>query len=185
MATAQQLEALARKYETLLELQRTQHAVSAEQVRQPLRDVSQEFPGALREVDLLGPQELEQRRRSLSQAAGAEALQEPWMDWMWAYHALMRACLVVKRQLAGRKDLTERERASIAATSSAECGELVDADLVSMVARPPRGRLNDAVFTALGQRFGQTPDTLREALFPTRRRHDEGCDATGALEGER
>jgi hypothetical protein len=60
--------------------------------RDELRSLAGEFPGCLRELDTLGPDELA-RRAAAAAAAAAGGPREPWMDWIAAYHALMTEAL--------------------------------------------------------------------------------------------
>jgi hypothetical protein len=62
--------------------------------RAAMRELAEEFPGALRELDLLGLPELERRVAVL---ARAENPREPWIDWILSYHELMREVLVQRR----------------------------------------------------------------------------------------
>jgi hypothetical protein len=161
------LIALARKYRALSELRRAQYGTTFAEVRAPLRELSREFPGALRELDSLPLEEIERKSELLEQAAhGAEL--EPWMLWMHAYHLTMRAALAVKFKLAGRRFVTEAAALEIAGEVSVEIGYRCDLDFVIAVARPPDGRINPVVFRRLGLMFDAEPESLGRALFPER-----------------
>jgi hypothetical protein len=163
------LLALARKYRALSELRRAQHRMTFAEVRAPLRELSREFPGSLRELDSLPLEEIERKRELLEQAArGAEL--EPWMPLMHAYHLTMRAALAVKLRLAGRRAVSEEAAFEIAAGVSREIGYRCDLDFVFAVARPPEGRINPVVFRRLALMFDAEPESLGRALFPERRR---------------
>ncbi len=158
------LLALSRKYEALAELRRAQHQMSQRDVQEPLRQLSREFPGALRELDSLPLEEILGRALSLSRCAdGAE--QEPWMEWAHVYHLTMRAALSVKRRTRARRALSAEEAGALAQLSSQENGCACDAAFVNEVVNPPNGRVNAVVFARLEQRFGLSAAVIREALF--------------------
>jgi hypothetical protein len=86
------LAALARKYGALAELRARRDGGGAPATRDELRALAAEFPGCLRELDTLGPDELARRAVAVA-AAAAGAVREPWMDWIAAYHELMTEAL--------------------------------------------------------------------------------------------
>ena len=163
------LLALARKYRALSELRRAQHRMTFAEVRAPLRELSREFPGSLRELDSLPLEEIERKSELLEQAAhGASPGIEPWMLWMHAYHLTMRAALAVKFRLAGRRAISDEVAFEIAVEVSDEVGYRCDLEFVFAVARPPEGRINPVVFRRLALMFGAEPESLGRALFPER-----------------
>src|SRR5688572_2064903 len=161
------LLALARKYRALSELRRAQYRMTFAEVRAPLRELSREFPGSLRELDSLPLEEIEQKGELLEQAAHGARL-EPWMMWMHAYHVTMRAALAVKFKLAGRRSISNALALEIAGEVSSEVGYRCDLEFVFAVARPPEGRINPVVFRRLGLMFDTEPESLLHALFPER-----------------
>ena len=161
------LLALARKYRALSELRRAQYRMTLTEVRAPLRELSREFPGSLRELDSLPLEEIERKGELLEQAARGARL-EPWMMWMHAYHLTMRAALAVKVKLAGRRIVNQALALEIAGEVSTEVGYRCDLEFVLAVARPPEGRINPVVFRRLGLMFGAEPESLGRALFPAR-----------------
>ena len=112
--------------------------------RAELRAFAAEWPGALKELDTLPTDEIEQRVQLC-----AEGADEPWMAWSLRYHELMRAALALRRG----------ERAT-----------LVDEEFGRAVERPPHGRLNVVVFAALAREFDVTAREIWDALFPRRGR---------------
>jgi hypothetical protein len=164
----EELLALLRKYDTLAELRRAMAAGGAVADRRVLRTLAREFPGALRELDTVTVEQIDARRRALA-AATAGASVELWMEWMVAYHATMRAALVVKARLSRARDLSDAFAAAARDEASRRTGLSIDDDFVRSVARPPEGRLNRAVFERLGQKFGVSPDEIWQTLFPARR----------------
>ena len=164
----EELLALLRKYDTLADLRRERAAGGAVADRAVLRALAREFPGALRELDTVAADEIEARRAALARAATGGAL-APWMAWMVAYHATMRAALVAKGRLSRVRDLSDSIVAEVLQDVSQRTGLSIEEAFVRAVARPPQGRLNRVVFDRLGQNFGVSPDAIWESLFPARR----------------
>jgi hypothetical protein len=131
--------ALARKYTALARLRTRRDGGGRAATRDELRALAAEFPGALRELDTLGPAEIS-RRAAACAAAAAGGAEEPWMAWIAAYHDL------VAEALAERTRARERGRA-----------------------RAPGDRINVVVLRALSERFGIPAAALARALFPARR----------------
>jgi hypothetical protein len=166
--TNDDLLALLRKYEVIAKL-RQDRAEGAEVAPRPLlRALAREFPGALRELDTLPMSEIDTRKEALTLAAQGTP-PGPWMAWMIAYHATMRAALVVKARLARFRspsdDLILRARTDATRAS----GIQIDDAFVHSVARPPKGRLNVAVFDHLAEKFNVPAAEIWQALFPARR----------------
>jgi hypothetical protein len=157
-----------RKYDTLADLRRERAAGGGVADRAVLRALAREFPGALRELDTVAADEIEARRAALARAATGGAL-APWMAWMVAYHATMRAALVAKGRLSRVRDLSDAIVAEVRQDVSQRTGLSIEEAFVRAVARPPQGRLNRVVFDRLGQNFGVSPDAIWESLFPARR----------------
>jgi len=159
------LAALADKYATLAELRRARARGEPIPPRATFKDLAERFPGALRELDLL-PAETLAARLSATRAALAGASIEPWIPWMIAYHALMRAALRVKLRTAKLRDVPAERALSLAEDASAHAGITVDASFVRAAANPPRGRLVALVLARLASRFGEPSATIAAALFP-------------------
>jgi hypothetical protein len=155
-----QLGRLARKYERLIELRRE----ASERPPEDLRELAREFPGALRELDALPLAELERRLASARRALDGEP-KEALIEWLLAYHALMRTALAVKRRLRGERRPTSETARGVAAAESAETGVPCSAEFVVEVASPPRGRLNELVLARLAEAAGRGTEELRAALF--------------------
>jgi hypothetical protein len=166
--SSEELRALSRKYETLAKLRRARAAGGAVAERGVLRALAREFPGALRELDTLTLEEIDQRQRSLSHAIDGGPV-ETWMEWMVAYHETMRAALLVKVRVSRRRQLDDETMATLRDEVSRRIGRAIDEAFVRSVANPPHGRVNRAVFERLGQNFGVSPDAIWDALFPARR----------------
>lgn len=164
----EELLALLRKYETIAQLRRRRIDEGEVAERGALRALAREFPGALRELDTVTLEDIDARVKALTEALQGGPL-AAWMPWMVAYHATMRAALLVKARLARSRVLSDELARRAGEEASSASGVEVDDTFVHTVARPPRGRLNVVVFERLGQKFGVAPDEIWEALFPARR----------------
>jgi hypothetical protein len=159
------LAELSRKYRVMSELRALGAPDGAPEERRALRQLAEEFPGALRELDTLASSELASRSAELAAALAGAPAQE-WMVWMDGYHRLMRAALEVKRRIAtgagppSAPRLAELERA---------CGVPLDDRFVAEVSNPPHGRLMVTVFSRLSARFGVPQKQLWDRLFPPRK----------------
>ena len=142
--------ALARKYAALVELRARRDAGGDPRGGGDLRALAAEFPGCLRELDTLGLPELERRARLTATASADARASEPWIEWIGAYHALMRDALALR----------DPARAGTVA---------VDAAFAAAVRAPPHGRVGVVVLRALAARFGVPAATIASALFPVRR----------------
>jgi hypothetical protein len=134
------VDALARKYAALSRLRARRDHGGAAASREELRALADECPGALRELDTLGPGELA-RRAAACAAAAAGGPTEPWMAWIAAYHGLVAGELAARK--AGRKRPGR--------------------------GRTPAGRINVVVLRALADRFGVPATEIARTLFPVRR----------------
>jgi hypothetical protein len=111
--------------------------------RPAMRALAEEFPGALRELDLLGSPELERR---VSVLARAEA-DEPWIAWILCYHDLMRAALA-RKLAAARQPLHNGAEPE---------------------ARRLGGKLSAAVLQDVARVFSVPASEVAATLFPSRR----------------
>jgi hypothetical protein len=169
------LAALAAKYDKMAALRRAlpkqgepATALTPAQ-KAELKAFAVEFPGALRELDSLSTAEIDRRRRlAIAAAAGGE--REPWMGWMYGYHALMRLALQVKMRLhhLGGQNGPPALPDELATALIGQCPLPVEPAFLAQVASPPHGRLNVAVFAELERLFGVPARLIWDALFPTR-----------------
>jgi hypothetical protein len=142
--------ALARKYAALVELRHRRDQGGDASGGGALRALAVEFPGCLRELDTLGLRELE-RRADVARASTVDpSAAEPWIEWIAAYHELMRTALAL------------RDPARAGAV-------VVDAAFAAAVRSPPHGRIGVVVLRALAARFEVPAATISAALFPARR----------------
>jgi len=157
MSTTEELSALARKYRKLLEL-RVEYARTGQVTeRDVLRALAAEFPGALRELDRLPLEEIERRAAALEEAAAGRA-GEPWMQWLVAYHALLRAALFVKGEVAKGIAMDEE----LARRASGYARIEVDVAFVGKVANA--ARLSRVVLDEVARRFGESREDVEKTL---------------------
>lgn len=158
---------LAEKYRRLAALRRGRTRGEPIPERAVFRELAGEFPGALYELDNLPIEGIDGRLAALEQAA-AGAPAEPWVAWMLAYHALMRAALYVKIRVSRKAALSAGEAAALAAKASAHARVEVGEAFVLAVKEPPEGRLNRVVYPEIAARLGAPEEEIRRALFPRR-----------------
>ena len=168
----EELDDLARKYDALADLRQRRDEGGGVAPRGELLALAREFPGALRELDTLPRAEIERRRGELRAALLGDPI-APWMTWLIAYHATMRAALFVKARLARSgvhaTSVPGELAREIARDAERHAGVPVDESFVQAVARPPARRVNAAVFERLGDELGVPADEMWQALFPSRR----------------
>ena len=164
---AEALTGLLGKYEALAELRRARARGEPVPERRVFKALADAFPGALHELDMLPLERIDARIEAL-RAAISGAPEEPWMAWMLAYHALMRAALRIKIRMSRRRDLDDERARSLAQDASLHAGVSVDEAFVRAVASPPEGRIARVVYAQLEVRFGEDREAIRAALFPRR-----------------
>ncbi|MEZ4372657.1 MAG: hypothetical protein R3B07_17675 [Polyangiaceae bacterium] len=155
--SAAELQRLRHKYVRLGELRAGVGVNSAEDVREPLRELAREFPGSLREIDVLSSGRIQ--KRALELQGSLEAPE--WARVTHAYHLLMRVTLWLKAEL-GAGASAQR----LADSVEAEFGVACAPSWIERVKKPPRGRLNDLVFEALAAQFERSVPDLRRLIFP-------------------
>lgn len=147
MSDEADLAALVDKYERMTALRaRLGRGAPNDADREVLRALAADFPGALRELEVVDTTELERRLGAARDAVNGGARPE-WLRWTAAYHALM------KRALAMRAGAQE-----------------ADEDFAAAVKAPGHGRLNVVVFAAMEKKFGVPATTIWDVVFPRRGR---------------
>jgi hypothetical protein len=163
------LEALADKYDALVQLRSRRDSGGPEASRLELRELARRFPGSLRELDTLGPVEL-RRRAVAARVAAAGGPCEPWMSWIAAFHRLMTAALLVKADPSSRRGQAPSAdvQEELARRAELQVGIPLERTLLRTFARPPAGRLAPLVIDELARRFGVGAEEMRSCLFPRR-----------------
>lgn len=151
---------IVRKYEALWKLRQP----GAEYSRSALRAVSAEFPGALRELDVLSECQL-RARLSHAQAVCAGSPAEAWLEWLLAYHCEMRLALTVQRHI-GRERVRARGEPEQVLRRLAEQGVKCSSERLRSLLNPPSGKLNQVVFSWVAARFGVSTEEVESTLFP-------------------
>lgn len=164
-ATASELDSLARKYRTLLALRRGKFTLTTPFARA----LAAEFPGALRELDVLPLDILAARLADVGSASREDRDAAAWISPMIVYHVRMRQLLAVKRLLGGERCPNAERAATIARVLGPEC----DATLVERVAAPPSGRLNRLAFELVARELGRAESEIEGLLFPRAARGEQ------------
>lgn len=156
------IEGLARKYRAIHALR----VVASDDPRDAMRALAAEHPGALRELDEL-PLELVEERLAVLERCVEETLPPPrWARALLGYHGWMRAALSLKRRF--RRD-ADAARAWIARDyrprSDEPSADALDA-AVESVLRPPGGRLSRWVIARVAEELGDEPAVIEAEAFP-------------------
>lgn len=168
--SAEARAALLRKYRLLLGWRRARDAAArppvgpapargdAPATPAAMRALALEFPGCLRELDLLGVAELA-RRVAVLEAAPRPAVPAPeaWMLWIWTYHRMLAAALEERRRLAP------------AASGAPASPPGLVADFVRASRAPAEGRLSRVAIVFLAVELGIPAAQVSATLFPARR----------------
>lgn len=167
--TREELALLDAKYAQIEALRLSRERSEPLPERAVFKALSERFPGALRELDTLPMDVVAKRRQMLGEAIAGGAI-APWMAWMVAYHALLRAALWIKLRTANTPDVPSERIESLVRGVSGEFELDVDVQFVMDVVRPHAGRLNAVVLHRLELVFGVPAVDIRAALFPRRTR---------------
>jgi hypothetical protein len=172
--SSEQLVALKDKYAELQRLREEDARGERGDVRVRLTVLAARFPGALRELDDLPPAMLTRRLDAVSAALIDASRIESWMVATTMFHELARGALAAKRWLSGRVDPRAVDAATREAFASASLPFPDDArawvDHLDRLARPPRGRISEAVFERVGASLGMSALDARELVFGISRR---------------
>lgn len=164
---AEDLLELASKYRALAELRGRRDGGDDRPTRDSLRTLARQYPGCLRELDTLGAAEITRRASAATQAA-AGGEREPWMDWIWTYHRLLRASLAIKSSL-GRARLRPDDLPQLRARAEEIAGFPLEPSFITAVIAPPQRRIGVVVLDALAALFATPAQQIADNLFPTRR----------------
>jgi hypothetical protein len=164
--------ALARKYRALASLRRDRADGKPIPAREVFRDLADEFPGALRDLDTLPMNVIDARLTLLEACLAGHAERETWMAIEHANHAWLRAALMLKRRLRKRRVVSEEDALRLADEVSARVGVAVDAAFVCEVAAPREGRLRTVVATRVARACGITVEQVRAAVSTAHKRTD-------------
>ncbi len=170
MFGAPRFQDLAEKYEEMLRLRRLDEAGLNPDPKAAMRALARRFPGALREIDELPMQLLEERAAEASRvAAGGRA--PLWLLAFAGYHPLLRALIRVKTETGrwGRPKARELRGYIVQHYRPGGSDEPSAQWLLERAAaihRPPQGRLNRWALTELASHLRLDPERLEGLLFP-------------------
>jgi hypothetical protein len=174
--TDESLSALARKYRALAAWRRQKERDGTEPERAALRALASEFPGALREIEVLSLATLEARAEALEARAKDGAAPEPWMLYVSAFHRWMRAALYVKaRAKAVARDAVAAQR--VADECAARTGAAVDESFVRAALSPDNGRLRPLALARVASEFCQEPAVVAHIVLQREASIDRGNSA--------
>ena len=167
--TRDELAALRAKYEEMLRLRLD---TSGADPRRAMAALASQFPGALREIDDLPVDALRGRSRELADAEAGGSV-APWMEAIHLFHVLTRGALCAKKWLGGRKVVDAAARAAFEGEAGGLCwgddARLWAAEL-HRLASPPRGRVTELVYEAIGTRLRMSAEDAKLLAFGVPRR---------------
>jgi len=140
--------------------------------RPTMARLADEWPGALRELDMLPRDEIDRRIARLAYAEREAKAQEPWMRVQVLFHRRLRGALLAKRWLAKRRDVGVIERSAFvrAMRTADKRDALAWADALERIASPPRGRVLDLVYARVATELGISESTARALVFERAKR---------------
>jgi hypothetical protein len=133
--------------------------------REVLRDLSRRFPGALAEIDRIGPSLLEERIAQL-QAILERPTIERLPDWVRAWlltHEALRGALAIKAWLCGKRVIDDDTRAAFARDFP---DDRAWSERLHEIADPPGGRLVALVYEDVARALGIDAADVRTLLMP-------------------
>lgn len=178
VATSSELADLGAKYGRILALREAHERAKAGLAREPdpraeMAAIAARWPGALRELDELPLDVVRARGEALALAARDPSCAAPWMTAQVVFHRWARGALAAKRWL-GKRRVVDAEVTAAFADACAR-GEIAEdasmwIDALATLARPPRGRVLDAVWPAVAEALGVSEAEARAVVFgPSRR----------------
>jgi hypothetical protein len=162
---------------------RTAHARAAREPayvepdpRPAMTKLAEDYPGALREIDVLHVDVIMARIAALTVAERDGSAAEPWMLAQTEFHRVSRALLATKRWLAGRKEITTAVRSEFASAKlTLGVDGIVVAEDLEAIAAPPRGRLMDLVHAKVALALDVSEPEARDLMFGPRGRSASTC----------
>lgn len=151
------------KYESLCDLRQRQESSVAP--RAELAALAAAFPGALRELDCLPMEELEQRRSMLRAVLEGAAQVERWMLLQIAYHGCMRAVLRIRRLQLEQERSEQAQVIDFEPLPDEPAIESFDAQDLAAIRKPPGGRLNPWVLARVARDHATNVASIEMALW--------------------
>ena len=175
-----ELVALRRKYAALAAWRAQKQRDGTEPDRAALRALATEFPGALREIEVLSEQTLAERIDALDRCIAGHAPPALWMRAMDAFHRWMRAALWLKRRARSRA-LDRDAIHDLARDSSGQFGLLIDSAWVQSVLTPHDGRMRPLVIAAVAAALGVETSSIAHIVLHRDSAIDLGNSAANEL----
>jgi hypothetical protein len=164
-----ELERLRKKYEAILDLRMKRHAAPTSDVPEDeLRALAREFPGALRDLDLLRIAEVHDRIEALVAAELDPVNMKSWMIAELTFYDAMRGVLATKAWLKRRRDVDAAIRDAFAReAASLTHGEEATRwkEDLAAIARPPGGRLVPLAIARVAREMSITPAEASALVF--------------------
>jgi hypothetical protein len=164
-----ELERLRKKYEAILDLRMRRHASPQGQVpEEELRALSREFPGSLRDLDLLEIGEIHDRIEAVVAAELDPVNMKEWMIAELTFYDAMRGALATKKWLKKRREIDDATREAFArevsSLENAEEAREWQTELAE-IARPPAGRLVPLAIVRVARRMSITTEEASALVF--------------------
>jgi hypothetical protein len=130
--------------------------------------LAERFPGALREIDELPLEVIEQRIAELDRVVAGEAPAPDWARFLARYHGWLRAALRIKRLTLDEDDAAAAlaiVRAAYVAADDEPALERMDEATVDAIRHPEGGRINPWVFARVAEDERATPEEVARQCF--------------------
>ena len=159
------LTALRNKYVEMLRMRQDEAPISR---REDMQRLAERFPGALREIDELPLEHIEERIAVLDRVIAGELELPDWARFLARYHGWLRAALRLKRLTLDADDDTEAMtlvRAAYVPADDEPPLERIDAATLAAIRAPEGGRLNPFIFARVAEDERATPEEVARLCF--------------------
>ncbi len=164
------LKSLVEKYARLLEIRRLTEVTEPRTIQALMAELAARFPGSLRELDDASHTHLQKRLEELQAVQLRGGVPPLWARLISCYHGLIRAGLRVRRfyrerPLASLEDLREAYQPQ----ADEPDAHRLNAEHVTTICHPPRGRLSRWALTELAEAFRRDLEEVELIMFPRSR----------------
>ena len=176
MTVSASLTRLVHKYDLLIALRKEREACEAQGVlrlsgqaadarRTRQRQVAEEFPGCLRELENFTAQQLAERQAVIRAVSNLES--ETWIAWMVAFHAHLREALALKTFVSANPNAGVKEIREWVSDypHAVHKPQHVDEKFVQAHRTPPRGSLSGWVWQQLATLFDRPVEQMRREVL--------------------
>lgn len=136
--------------------------------REDMARLAERFPGALREIDELPLEHIDERIAVLDRVVAGEQPVPDWARFLARYHGWLRAALRIKRLTLDADDdaaAMALVRAAYVAAEDEPPLERIDAATLASIRAPEGGRLNPFVFARVAEDERATPEEVARLCF--------------------